>query len=136
MTSGRTPCSGCQVRDRELLQLRRRLAVLNEVHQSLQGENYRLVRRLAKVEQQNLELRQRLDEARREQHRQTHPFRRKKTKSGKPKKPGRRKGHPPAFRPVPTPEQIDRVIDVPLPADSRRLRPPRPGDRASPRRLA
>jgi hypothetical protein len=34
------------------------------------------------VEQQNCELRQRLDEARREQHRQTHPFRRKTTMSG------------------------------------------------------
>ena len=93
---------------------RRRLAVLNEEHQCLQRENHRLARRLAKVAQQNLELRQRLAEARREQHRQTHPFRRKKTRSGKPKKPGRRKGHKPALRPVPTPEQIDRVINVPM----------------------
>jgi transposase len=116
MASSRTPCLRCQQRDRELLHLHRRLAVLNEEHQSLQRENRRLVRRLAKVEQQNRELRQRLDEARREQHRQTHPFRRKKTKSGKPKKPGCPKGHPPALRPMPTPEQIDRVIDVPCDA--------------------
>jgi hypothetical protein len=112
MASRHTPCSGRQERDRELLHLRRRQAVLNEEHQSLQRENHRLVRRLAKVERQNHELRQRLDKARREQHRQTHPFRRKKTKSGKPKKPGRRKGHKPALRPVPTPGQIDRVINV------------------------
>jgi transposase len=87
---------------------------LTEQHQALQRENRRLVRRLAKVEQQNRELRQRLDEARREQQRQAHPFRRRKTQTGKPKKPGRRKGHPPALRPVPTPEQIDRVLNVPL----------------------
>jgi transposase len=114
MALGRTPCLGCEERDRELLHLRRRLAVLNEEHQSLQRESQRLVRRLAKVERQNHELRQRLDEARRERHRQTHPFRRKKTQPGKHKKPGRPRGHPPALRPVPTPEQIDRVIDVPL----------------------
>jgi transposase len=73
-----------------------------------------LERRLARVEQANRDLRQRLDEARRQQHRQTHPFRRKKTKSGKSKKSGRPKGHPPALRPVPTPEQIDRIINVPM----------------------
>jgi transposase len=88
--------------------------VLTEEQQSLHQENHRLVRRLAKVERQNRELRQRLDEARREQHRQTHPFRRKKTQPGKPKKPGRSKEHPAALRPIPTPDQIDRVIDVPL----------------------
>jgi phage/plasmid-associated DNA primase len=65
--------------------------VLNEEHQSLQRENHRLARRLAKVEHQNRKLRQRLDEARREQHRQTHPFRRKKTQAGHLKKPGRPK---------------------------------------------
>ena len=114
MASGRAPCPGCLERDRELLHLRRRLAALTEEQQSLQRENQRLVRRLAKVERQNRELRQRLDEARREHHRQTHPFRRKKTQTGKPKKPGRPKGHKPALRPVPTPDQIDRVINVPL----------------------
>jgi transposase len=114
MASGRPACPGCQQRHREILNLRRRVALLTEEAQSLQRENRRLVRRLALVERQNRELRQRLDEARREQHRQTHPFRRKKTKSGKPKKPGRPKGHKPALRPVPTPEQVDRVINVPL----------------------
>src|SRR5262249_18574851 len=107
MASGHAPCLGCQERDRELLHLRRRLAVLNEEHQSLQRENHRLVRRLAKVERQNHELRQRLDEVRREQHRQTHPFRRKKTKAGKPKKPARPKGPPPRPPPGP-PSRADR----------------------------
>ena len=115
MAAGHTPCLGCQERDRELLHLRRCLGVLIEEQESLQRENRRLVRRLAKVEKENRELRQRLDEARREQHRQTHPFRRKKTQPGTPKKPGRPKGHKPALRPVPTPEQVDRVINVSLP---------------------
>jgi transposase len=114
MPSARILCPGCQERDRELLHLRRRLAVLTGERQSLQRENQRLVRRLAKLERQNRELLQRLEEARREQHRQAHPFRRKKTQTGKPKKPGRPKGHEPALRPVPTPEQADRIINVPL----------------------
>jgi transposase len=113
MASGRSSCPGCQQRDREILHLRRRLAVLTEEHQSLQRDNHRLERRLAKVEKENHALRQHLDEARSEQHRQTHPFRRKKTKSGQPKKSGRPQGHKPALRPVPTPDQVDRVINVP-----------------------
>ena len=115
MASGHARCSRCKERDREILHLRRRLAVLTEEHQSLQQENHRLGRRLAQVERQNHELRQRLDEARREQHRQTHPFRRKKTKSGKLKKPGRPKGHKVALRSVPTPEQVDSVSNVAMP---------------------
>src|SRR5262245_16234301 len=87
MASGRAPCTGCQQRDQELLLLRRRLAVLTEEHEALQRENHRLVRRLAKVERQNDQLHQRLDEVRREQHRQTHPFRRQKTKSGHARSP-------------------------------------------------
>jgi hypothetical protein len=42
------------------------------------------------------------------------PFRRKKPQAGQLKKPGRPKGHKPALRPVPTPEQVDRVINVPM----------------------
>jgi transposase len=115
MASDPALCAGCQERRRELRHLRRRLALLTEEQQALQHENRRLVRRLAKLELQNRELRQRLDEARRQQHRQAHPFRRQKTRTGKPKKSGRTKGHAPALRPVPTPEQIDRVINVPMP---------------------
>ena len=114
MLTGRSSCPGCQQRDREILHLRRRVALLTEEVQSLRRDNHRLERRLVKVEKENRELRQRLDEARREQHRQTHPFRRKKTQTGKLKKPGRPKGHKPALRPVPTPDQIDRVINVPM----------------------
>src|SRR5262245_11186675 len=106
MAAGPALSLGCKERDRELLHLRRRLAALTEEQQPRQRENQRLVRRLAKGELQNRELRQRLDEARRERHRQTHPFRRKKAQIGKLKKPGRSKGRKPALRPVPTPEQI------------------------------
>lgn len=57
-------------------------------------------------------LRQQLDELRRQQTRQAHPFRRPHLPKRR-RKPGRPLGHPPAVRPTPTPEQIDRVIDVP-----------------------
>jgi transposase len=70
-------------------------------------------RRIAQLEEENQRLRLQLEEAQRDQHRQAHPFRREQG-TAKPKKPGRRKGHPADLRPVPAPEQIDRVIDVPL----------------------
>jgi transposase len=85
MAPARTACAGCQQRDR----------------------------RIAELEGAIADLRQQLVQAQREQNRQAHPFRRDQTTS-QPKKPGRRKGHPADLRPVPTPEQIDRVVDVPL----------------------
>jgi transposase len=91
-------CPGCAQRDRTIARLQRRVSHLE--------------RRLAKLEAENGRLRQQLDEARREAHRQTAPFRRRNTQL-RPKKPGRRKGHPAANRPTPPPERIDRVIDVP-----------------------
>jgi transposase len=114
MASVRPACPGCRERDREILRLRRRVTVLTAEVESLRRDNHRLERRLAKVEKENRALRQLLDEARRELHRQTHPFRRRKTKRRKPKKPGRRKGHKADLRPTPTPDRIDRVINVPL----------------------
>jgi transposase len=114
MASLRPSCPGCRERDREILHLRRRVAVLTSEVQCLRRENHRLERRLAKVEKHNRELRQLLDESRRELHRQTHPFRRKKTKRGKPKRPGRPKGHKADLRPRPATDRIDRVINVPL----------------------
>jgi transposase len=83
--SARTACAGCHQRDR----------------------------RIAHLEEDNRRLRQQLDEVRRDQHRQAHPFRREHT-TNQPKKPGRRKGHKADLRPLPKPEHIDRVIDVPL----------------------
>jgi transposase len=85
MAPARTPCAGCLQRDRRIAELEDELKHLRE--QSAQTE--------------------------REQNRQAHPFRRQKT-SDRPRKPGRRKGHKADLRPVPTPDQIDRVVDVPL----------------------
>jgi transposase len=86
-------CPGCDQRDREIA---------------------RLQRRLAKLKNDNRRLRQQLDEAQRQAHRQTAPFRRRHSKKRK-KKPGRRPGHAPANRPTPPPERIDRVVAVPCP---------------------
>lgn len=70
-------------------------------------------RRIAELEAEIQRLRQQGDNEDREKHRQAHPFRRDQTVVH-PKKPGRRKGHQADLRPLPTSEQIDRVIDVPL----------------------
>jgi transposase len=85
MASVRPDCRGCRQRDR----------------------------RIAQLENDNQRLRQQLDETQRGDKRQAHPFRRDQS-TDKPKKPGRPKGHSGDLRPTPTPEQIDRVIDVPL----------------------
>src|SRR5262245_8554229 len=70
--------------------------------------------RIAELEAEIQRLRQQRDQDHPDDHRQAHPFRREKT-NGQPKKPGRRKGHQADLRPTPTPDQIDRVINVPLP---------------------
>lgn len=85
MAPARTGCAGCQERDR----------------------------RIAELEDEVAQLRQQLRQGDREQNRQAHPFRRDHGTTH-PKKPGRRKGHKADLRPVPTPDQIDRVVDVPL----------------------
>lgn len=84
-------CPGCQRRDEEIARLRQQVVELQSEVKTL---------------------RQLLDDKEKQEHRQAHRFRRRKTKS-KRKKPGRKKGHTAAHRPPPTPEQIDRVIDVP-----------------------
>lgn len=86
MPAARPACAGCRQRDQ----------------------------RIAELEAEIKLLRQQLGATEREQHRQAHPFRREKTTTTQPKKPGRRKGHKADLRPVPTPDQIDRVIDVRL----------------------
>jgi len=85
MAPARAACAGCQQRDR----------------------------RIAELQKEIKHLREQLGQAEREQGRQAHPFRREHSAT-RPKKPGRRKGHKADLRPVPTPEQIDRVVDVPL----------------------
>jgi transposase len=85
MAPARIPCAGCRTRDR----------------------------RIAELEAEVKSLRAQLDQSERAQNRQAHPFRREQA-AAHPKKPGRRKGHQADLRPVPTPDQIDRVVDVPL----------------------
>ncbi len=85
MAPARSACAGCQQRDQ----------------------------RIAALEKEVAHLRQQLRHSEREPHRQAHPFRREQA-STHPKKPGRRNGHPADLRPLPTPDQIDRVIEVPL----------------------
>jgi transposase len=85
MASARPTCAGCRERDR----------------------------RIAELEAELDKLRQQHSEDERTHNRQAHPFRREHT-AQHPKKPGRRKGHKADLRPVPTPDQVDRVLDVPL----------------------
>jgi transposase len=85
MVAARPVCAGCQQRDR----------------------------RIAELEEENQKLRQQLGQREAERNRQAHPFRREQT-AKRPKKPGRRPGHKADLRPVPTPDQIDRVVNVPL----------------------
>jgi transposase len=69
--------------------------------------------RIAELEQEIQRLRQLVDASQRESQRQAHPFRCERS-TNHPKRPGRRKGHKADLRATPTPEQIDRVIDVPI----------------------
>src|SRR3954453_12536689 len=64
---------------------------------------------------ENARLRAELDEARRAGKRQAVPFAKRPPKSD-PKRPGRRGGHPPARRPLPEPERIDRRAVAASPA--------------------
>lgn len=57
-----------------------------------------------------------LEQTRRAGKRQAAPFS-KGTPRAHPKRPGRKAGHPSSHRPVPPPEQVDRIIEVPLPPD-------------------
>src|SRR5512144_288757 len=57
-----------------------------------------------------------LEQSRRAGKRQAAPFS-KGTPKAHPKRPGREPGHSPSHRPAPPPEQVDRTIEVPLPAE-------------------
>jgi transposase len=96
-------CRGCRLRDRVIARLQQRL-------DQLEKDNRRLERRLALLEKDNRRLRQELAETRRQLHRQANPFRRRQLKKRR-KKPGRKPGHRADLRP--TPERIDRVLNVP-----------------------
>jgi transposase len=89
MSTSSAICPGCRQRDSLIEQLQARLA-------NLEAEVQRL--------------RQDGDATSREQARQANRFRRRHLKKRR-KKPGRKRGHPAAVRPTPTP---DRIVDVPL----------------------
>jgi transposase len=97
-------CRGCWLRDREL-------RLLQEKLRQDDTELARVRRRCARLKKDNDRLRAALDEAQRQTHRQANPFRRRKHKKRK-KKPGRRCGHPANLRPTPTPNEVDRVVNV------------------------
>jgi hypothetical protein len=71
-------CRGCRLRQRELARLRDQL-------DQLENDNHRLQRRLAKLKVDQDRLRQELDEARRQPHRQAGHFRRSQLKRRKKK---------------------------------------------------
>ena len=89
-------------------QLKAESKQLDTENKKLEAENEELRRQIKK-------LHDRTEELERQANRQAAPFRRKE-KERKPRdqhrKPGRKKGHPPAYRQVP--EHVDERIEVPL----------------------
>src|SRR5437762_1802094 len=86
-------------------------------NQRLQADNERLRQRLAEVEAKVQELTRLLEEARRSAKRQAAPFRKGPPKPD-PKRPGRKAGDAHGrhgHRPPPPPEQIQEVLEAPLP---------------------
>ena len=81
-------------------------------YEELEAENGQLRRRVAELEATVAELRLQIDELIRASKRQAAPFSKGAPKK-KPKRPGRKKGHPASHRAVP--EQVDRIEEVPLP---------------------
>ncbi len=57
-----------------------------------------------------------LEQSRRAGKRQAAPFSKGSPKAD-PKRPGRKAGRPPSHRPAPTPEQVDRIIEVSVPPE-------------------
>src|SRR5215204_2782450 len=64
-----------------------------------------------------------LEQSRRAGKRQAAPFSKGAPKAH-PKRPGRKAGHPPSHRTAPSPEQVDRTIEVPLPPQCPECRAP------------
>lgn len=92
-----------------------RIQQLEAENQTLQADNQSLGQRVHELEQLVLKFQQRVEELERAAARQAAPFRRQ-DKDKKPpdqhKRPGRPKGHPPAFRPPPV--QVDEDIEMRL----------------------
>lgn len=102
---------------RALADVRSRVEELDRENQALRANVAELVRRIADLVAENRALRDQLDEAQRQAARQSAPFRRRdsqKVPESRRKRPGRPKGHPAAYRPVPA--QVDDHVEVALPA--------------------
>jgi transposase len=90
---------------------------LRQENQALHAVVAELEKRVVDLVVENKALRDQLDDAQRQAARQAAPFRRrdsKKIPNDRRKSPGRPKGHPGVYRPVP--EAIDEHIEVPLTA--------------------
>lgn len=97
-------CRSCRQRDHDIQLLQSKI-------EQLEKDNARLQRRCARLKKDQQRLRRELDKAQRQAHRQAARFRRKHLKKNHAK-PGRPKGHAADLRPTPTPEQVDRVVNV------------------------
>jgi transposase len=98
-------CPRCRQREQDIDRLQAELGERNWEIERLQG-------RVAELEDETFRLRQKVEQLERDAHRQAGPFRRRKQNKRR-KRAGRRKGHKANLRPIPQPERIDRVIDVP-----------------------
>src|SRR5512146_1703691 len=83
-------------------------------YEELLEQNRRHARLIEELRAEIERLKAELEQSRRAGKRQAAPFSRGSPKTD-PKPLGRKPGHPPRHRPVPSPEQVDRTIEVPLP---------------------
>lgn len=90
-----------------------RFAVLNAWSDAV-AETVKLKRQLADALEEIARLKKELAEAERAGKRQAAPFAKGAPKAH-PKRPGRKAGHSRAYRPLPTPTEIDATHDAPLP---------------------
>jgi len=101
----------------DLDELLRQLREEREANARLRQQLDAALARIAELEDENAKLRQRLSDLEREAARQAAPFRRREAKKvppGQKRKPGRKPGHPGAYRQ--RPGYVDEEIEVPLPA--------------------
>ncbi|MBV8232643.1 MAG: transposase, partial [Planctomycetaceae bacterium] len=85
-------------------------------YDELLDQNRRQARLIEELRAEVERLKAELEQSQRAGKRQAAPFSKGAPKA-QPKRPGRKFGHPPSHRPPPTPEQVDRTVEVPLPAE-------------------
>src|SRR6266540_61059 len=84
-------------------------------YDELLDQNRRQARLIEELRAEVERLKSELEHARRAGKRQAAPFSKGPPKD-QPQRPGRKPGHAPSHRLPPPPEQVDRTIEVPLPA--------------------